>query len=177
MSDLSDFDVMATAPGSGLTAHPDTIVAAETSAIALNTALDRFIKGCIPHLDPTQLRRLADNIPRSLLGIDAPSQAFDQNFSIADELTSQIQAVQALRQHVFPGGHFKIDGSVKEAKEVLTTCNQMTKTLIDAHERVMNMERFRAVEGATLDVLADMNDELKNTFLQRLALKLEDLDQ
>jgi len=175
MSDLSDFDVMATAPGSGLAAHPDTVVAAETASIALNTALDRFIKGIIPHLDPTQLRRLADNIPRALLA-DAPAQEFDENFSIADELTSQIQAVQALRQHVFPGGRFKSDGSVKEAKEVLTTCNQMVKTLVENHERVMNMERFRAVEGATLDVLADMSDELKNTFLTRLAQKLEDMD-
>jgi hypothetical protein len=40
----------------------------------------------------------------------------------------------------------------------------------------MNMERFRAVESATVDVLADIDDALKERFLVQLESKLSEVN-
>lgn len=175
--DYSDFDVQAGGP---LGEPDDTLLSptdAEMIRIGIQTALARFIKDTLPHLDAEQQRLLASKLPADLfLHNTGQNSTYDANFSVADELTLQIQAVQALRQHVFPGGRLKPDASIREAKEVVTTCNQMIKTLMDSHQRVMNMERFRAVEQATLDVLGELGDDLKEQFLARLEIKLEEIE-
>ena len=98
----------------------------------------------------------------------APVSAFENR-------RSQIVAVQNLRQHVFPNGHLREGCNIREAKEVLTTCNVMCKTLMDNHERIMSMERMRAVEAATVDILIEIEDGLKEQFLERLRVRLEGL--
>lgn len=173
--DYSDFDAR---PEPVLAPEVDgaaaAMMASEAIVIGIQTALDRFMKETLPHLSRSQQEILAQRLPSDLFTSDG-EQVYDANFSVADELSLQIQAVQALRQHVFPGGRLKHGASIREAKEVVTTCNQMIKTLMDSHERIMNMERMRAIEAATVDVLGEMNEKAKEMFLQRLELKLAEI--
>lgn len=173
--DYSDFDATPEPlmPSAALEGGNATM-AAEAVMIGIQTALDRFMKETLPHLSRSQQEILAQRLPGDLFLLDG-EQTYDANFSVADELSLQIQAVQALRQHVFPGGRLKQDASIREAKEVITTCNQMIKTLMDSHERIMNMERMRAIESATVDVLSEMSEKDKEMFLERLELKLAEI--
>lgn len=174
--DYSDFDVRPE-PGAEATkaASAPTLVQAEAVIIGVQTAFSKFLHDTLPHLTQEQLRILIGKLPVDLMD-EAGGQAYDANFSVADELTLQIQAVKALRQHVFPNGRFNQDGSVREAKEVLTTCNQMIRTLMDSHERIMNLERMRAIEAATLEALAEVSDDMKEQFLVRLEKKLAEIE-
>jgi hypothetical protein len=155
--------------------------AAETASVAQQVAVNEFMRKWVKNLTREQAQRLFDAIPHDLLTeeqIDGAGNTSDYgaDFSLADEIGLQITAVKALRQSVFPGGRLKSDATTRDAKEVLTTCNQMIKTLMDSHGKIMNMERFRAVESATLDVLADIEPELKERFLVQLESKLSEVN-
>lgn len=160
---------------------PATVTAAEAAAVSQQVAVNDFMRKYVRNLTREQAQRLFDAIPHDLLTeeqIDGAGSGTDYgaDFSLADEIGLQITAVKALRQSVFPGGRLKSDASTRDAKEVLTTCNQMIKTLMDSHGKIMNMERFRAVESATLDVLADIDEALKERFLVQLESKLSEVN-
>jgi hypothetical protein len=195
MSELSDFDAPAVlkAPpeppkAEGLQPMPDALDArdgplvgisprsamfAETDMGRTATGLSVFIHDFLPRLNKEQLHKLVSALPAGTL--EVTGQGYGADFSLADEMGLQIVAVQNLRQHVFPNGHLREGCNVREAKEVLTTCNIMIKTLMDNHARIMSMERMRAVEAATVDILVELKDELKEQFLERLRVRLEGL--
>jgi hypothetical protein len=191
MTELSDFDApavlkappeppkteglqpmpSATAPIVGVS--PRSTVFAETDMGRTATGLQVFIHDFLPRLSPEQLHRLVSALPAGALAVTG--QGYGADFSLADEIGLQIVAVQNLRQYVFPNGHLREDCSIREAKEVLTTCNVMIKTMMDNHDRIMSMERMRAVEAATVDILIEIEDGLKEQFLERLRARLEGL--
>lgn len=195
MSELSDFDAPAVlkAPpeppkAEGLQPMPDALDAldgpivgisprsamfAETDMGRTATGLSVFIHDFLPRLSKEQLHKLVSALPAGTLAVTG--QGYGADFSLADEIGLQIVAVQNLRQHVFPNGHLREGCNIREAKEVLTTCNVMCKTLMDNHERIMSMERMRAVESATVDILVEIDDGLKERFLERLRVRLETL--
>lgn len=146
-------------------------VFAETDMGRVATGLNAFLHDFLPKLSTEQLHRLVSALPAGSL--EVTGQGYGADFSLADEIGLQIVAVQNLRQHVFPHGHLREGCNIREAKEVLTTCNVMIKTLMDNHDRIMNMERMRAVEAATVDVLVDLDPTIKETFLERLRVRLE----
>lgn len=149
------------------------MVFAETDMGRTSTGLNTFIRDFLPKLSKDQLHRLISALPAGTL--EVTGQGYGADFSLADEIGLQIVAVQNLRQHVFPNGHLREGCNIREAKEVLTTCNVMIKTLMDNHDRIMSMERMRAVEAATVDVLIEVNDALKEHFLERLRIRLEQI--
>ena len=178
MSDFSDYDAR---PADMPAGSPAAATAAEAASVAQQVAVNEFMRKYVKNLTREQAQRLFDAIPHDLLTeeqIDGSGNTSDYgaDFSLADEIGLQITAVKALRQSVFPGGRLKTDATTRDAKEVLTTCNQMIKTLMDSHGKIMNMERFRAVESATLDVLADLEPELKERFLVQLESKLAEVN-
>lgn len=152
---------------------PRNTVFAETDMGRAANGLNVFIHDFLPKLSKEQLHRLVSSLPAGSL--ETTGQGYGADFSLADEIGLQIVAVQNLRQHVFPNGHLREGCNIREAKEVLTTCNVMCKTLMDNHERIMSMERMRAVEAATVDILMDLGDDLKELFLERLRARLEGL--
>lgn len=152
---------------------PRTAVFAETDMGRVDQGLQVFIHDFLPKLSADQLHRLISALPAGSL--TTTGQGYGADFSLADEIGLQIVAVQNLRQHVFPNGHLRDGCNIREAKEVLTTCNVMCKTLMDNHERIMSMERMRAVEAATVDILFELEDSLKEQFLERLRARLEGL--
>jgi hypothetical protein len=191
MSELSDFDAPAvrkpppeppktegiqpmpeaTKPVVGQS--PRAIVFAETDMGRIATGLNVFIHDFLPKLSKEQLHKVVSALPAGTL--EDTGQGYGANFSLADEIGLQIVAVQNLRQYVFPNGHLRESCNIREAKEVLTTCNVMIKTMIDNHDRIMSMERMRAVEAATVDTLVELDDDLKEQFLERLRARLEGL--
>jgi hypothetical protein len=186
MTDFADFDVPAEpkAPPAPLKiegvqplpAAADSqaehgLVFAETDMGRVATGLNAFIHDFLPKLSKEQMHRLISALPAGVLEVQG--QGYGADFSLADEIGLQIVAVQNLRQYVFPNGHLRDGCNIREAKEVLTTCNAMVRTLMDNHDRIMNMERMRAVEAATVDVLIELDDALKEKFLERLRARLE----
>jgi len=191
-SDLSDFDAPAVLKpppeppkSEGLQPMPDVLEGpivgisprsanfGETDMGRTATGLHVFIHDFLPRLSKEQLHKLVSALPAGTL--EVTGQGYGADFSLADEIGLQIVAVQNLRQHVFPNGHLREGCNIREAKEVLTTCNVMCKTLMDNHERIMSMERMRAVESATVDILVEIDDGLKERFLERLRVRLETL--
>jgi hypothetical protein len=152
---------------------PRAIVFAETDMGRIATGLNVFIHDFLPKLSKEQLHKVVSALPAGTL--EDTGQGYGANFSLADEIGLQIVAVQNLRQYVFPNGHLRESCNIREAKEVLTTCNVMIKTMIDNHDRIMSMERMRAVEAATVDTLVELDDDLKEQFLERLRARLEGL--
>ena len=152
---------------------PRSAMFAETDMGRAATGLHVFIHDFLPKLSKEQLHQLVSALPAGTL--ETTGQGYGADFSLADEIGLQIVAVQNLRQHVFPNGHLREGCNIREAKEVLTTCNVMCKTLMDNHERIMSMERMRAVEAATVDILIELDDGLKERFLERLRARLEGL--
>lgn len=150
---------------------PRSMVFAETDMGRVDHGLQVFIHDFMPKLNKEQLHKLLSALPAGTL--EVTGQGYGADFSLADEIGLQIVAVQNLRQHVFPNGHLRESCNIREAKEVLTTCNVMIKTMIDNHDRIMSMERMRAVEAATIDTLVELDDSLKEQFLERLRVRLE----
>ena len=175
----SDFDAPAQPKGKPevevvqVTTMPRNAVFGETEMGRIALGLNSFIQEVLPRLSEEQLHRLVSALPAGVL--EHSAQDYGADFSLAAEIGLQIVAVQNLRQHVFPNGHLREGCNIREAKEVLTTCNVMIKTLMDNHDRVMNMERMRAVEAATVDVLIDLDPTLKEAFLERMQSRLEAL--
>ena len=174
---FDDFDAT---PGDMPAGSAALATRAEAVTIAQDVAVREFIQKYSRNLTREQAQKLFDSIPRDLLREEQIDEGggndYGADFSLAEEIGLQITAVKALRQSVFPGGRLKHDASTREAKEVLTTCNQMIKTLMDSHGKIMNMERFRAVESATIDVLFDIAPELKEKFLVMLETKLAEVN-
>lgn len=147
-------------------------LAKEQLMLKIATALNNFITDYLPRLSKDEMVRLRDAMP-SWAFVSEDAQDYDADFSVEGEIALQIRAVQALRHHCFPNGIMRHDANVREAKDVLATCNTMIKTLMDSHERIQNMERMRAVETATVDALAEVDEGLRKRFLELLEKRLE----
>jgi len=175
--DYSGFDAVANAEPAEIEEIKDVParlsgLAREALLLKVATALNNFITDYLPRLSKDEMVRLRDAMP-SWAFVNENAQDYGAEFSVEDEIGLQIRAVQALRHHVFPNGLMRHDANVREAKDVLATCNQMIKTLMDSHEKIQNMARMRAVETATVDTMAQMSDEDKNRFLELLEKRLE----
>ena len=88
---------------------------------------------------------------------------YDETFSMAEEVHEVMKAVKLLRKSILaPGGKaLKTGITTTEAKDVISMSNTMINTLMKSHEKIMNMERYRAVEQATVDVLRELDGDEK----------------
>lgn len=88
-------------------------------------------------------------------------QEFDEKFSISGEISETIKILRTLRQSLFcPVTNKLVEKyDIDDAKNVLTTSNQLIGTLIKTQEKVVNMERFQSIEEATIDVLKSLQDD------------------
>lgn len=88
-------------------------------------------------------------------------EAFDEKFSISGEVAETIKILRTLRRSLFcpVTNKLKEEYEIEDARNVLTTSNQLISTLIKTQEKVVNMERFQAIEEATIDVLKMLQDD------------------
>lgn len=175
--DYSAFDALANHEAPEIEELPDVKevlsgAAREALMLKVAAALNTFITDYLPKLSKDEIIRLRDALPPWAFMKSADVQQYGADFSMEKEIGLQISAVQALREHVFPNGIMRHDANVREAKDVLATCNQMVKTMMDSHEKIQNMERMRAVETATVDAMLELSEEQRKRFLELLEIRL-----
>ena len=81
-----------------------------------------------------------------------------EDFNPAYEVAMLLKTVKALRNQVMVNGDIKHGVSIGEAHKVVTACGGMINTLMKYEEQLHNMERYRAVEGAVIDTLKDLEE-------------------
>jgi len=136
----------------------------------------RFCDEILPEIDED----LADKVIEKLnfLGYfrsDSEDLVYDENFDLKVEIAAQISAVRAMRKTVLLStGRVKEGVSPRELKEVVTSSSQLIATLMKYHEKLMTMDRYRAVEATTLEILQDLSEgeDLTEKFLTLLEARL-----
>lgn len=101
---------------------------------------------------------------------------YDANFSLADEVQAQIQAVRAIRDRIMtPNGQLSKDITTREAKEVVSSGSTLLTSLMKFHEKVVNMERIRMLETSVIEALEEADQEIKSLVLTKMEEKLANL--
>lgn len=105
---------------------------------------------------------------------------YGAGFNLSQEINMQLKAVRALRSSVmYEDGRPKEEVDPRDIKDAITAANTMIGTLMKQHEKVMSMERNRAVESATIEALQELKNEhgmdMVETYMKILEGKLENI--
>lgn len=99
--------------------------------------------------------------------IDDPGYGAD--FDIASEINDQIRVVRALRSTIVDeDGSLKDGIAPREAKEMISAGSTMLASLMKFHEKVINQDRMRAVETATIDTIKTLPEQQQDDFFAAL---------
>lgn len=102
---------------------------------------------------------------------------YGANFDFKREISAQLSAVRAMRAKVMTStGQIKENIPTREVKEALSAANTLTASLMKNHEKIMNFDRQRALEQATIAAIEAMSDEIKEIFFNDLNARLEKLE-
>lgn len=102
--------------------------------------------------------------------------SYGADFSMANELAAQIRAVRAMRDRIMRiDGTLSADISTREAKEVVGSMTSMMNTLMKHHQKVVNMERLRMLESSVVEVLGEVDEEVKEMVLVKMEEKLANI--
>jgi len=157
--DVSDFDVQRPPVREDLTTESDYRLSREEKQ-ALNTVKEMLDLGRVP-------KKEAFALLRALAAFDHNSQMeeddvdYDESFDLSKEISEVLKSVRLLRKSILSpsGKSLKSGVTVGEAKDVISMSNSMINTLVKTHEKVVNMERYRAVEQATVDILRELDSD------------------
>ncbi|WP_422451867.1 hypothetical protein [Endozoicomonas sp. ALC066] len=159
----------------GIEAEKEVIEMAQAVA-TVERLSERFTDSQITRLSQAIRFRVESDLP-------APEQdnEYGAGFSLAQEINMQLKAVRALRSSVmYDSGRPKEDVDPRDLKDAITAANSMIGTLMKQHEKVMSMERNRAVESATVEALQELKEEhgmdAVETYLSILERKLETIE-
>lgn len=133
--------------------------------------LDELVKLVIDnrkYMTPTQVSSIANTFASA----NPSARTLGVDIDLLEEIQVQLRAVQTLRGATVSSSG-SIVGSVKEAKEALTTATQLLKLLLDMQKEVMTIARRRAVEQAVVETLTAIDPALQQEFLEKLAKRLE----
>ena len=157
--DLSGFD---SKPGEG------------TDLVLVSHQLHEFLSGVLPRLTESMVEALLDAMHAQGIGTtDVPQLEYDESYSLKDEMTMMLVAVRAMRNEILDGDRLRKNVGVKDLKEFLTSSSSITSTLMKNHEKLMSMERHRAIEQATIETLKEIGgDEVVDRFLALMGAKL-----
>ena len=142
---------------------------AEPDAVDLGPAVND-ISAAQEHLTVEQADQL-----RALLDLKFPTEiGYGAEFDFKAEIDSQIRAVKAMRNSVLTeSGAIKAGMGARDIKEVVTASNTLLQTLLKTHDKIINYERMRAVEKATIEVVQTLEDSAQATFFTRLEEELD----
>ncbi len=140
---------------------------------SLGNAVSEVINGLQENLIPKHLlEELQAAIP---FPMDDPTDEYGVRFNMLREINQQMNIIKGLRSEVFtPAGRLKPGMEFKDAKYVLQANDGMLKTMMQQHEKLVNMERFQKIETAVHQALDRLPQEQREVFLQELARILED---
>lgn len=100
---------------------------------------------------------------------------YGADFNLSDEVNSQIRVVRSLRNMIMDQetGAIKEGHSARDAKELISSSNTMLASLMKFHDKIINQDRIRAVEQATIEAVKDLPQESQDRFFDRLEAALE----
>ena len=182
---FSDFDIRARDPAELTNGHPGNAGAKSVDEQAAVTASDvtYFITHVAHRLTTEQAQRVLAALDRfgfvegaGFRHIDDNDNpiVYDESYDLKDEISRQITAVRALQNMVITNGRV-VDGvSAREVKDTVATANSMIGTLMRHHEELMSMDRRRAIEQSTVEVLQEMGGgELVDRFVTLMEERLK----
>ena len=102
---------------------------------------------------------------------------YGADFDFKQEISAQLNAIRAMRQKIMNvNGTIKDGTTIREVKECLAAANTLTTALMKNHEKIMNFDRQRALEQATIAAVDKLPEEAKAIFFEELNNRLEQLD-
>jgi hypothetical protein len=101
---------------------------------------------------------------------------YGAEFDINEEVQMQIMAVRAMRDSIMPGGRMRVGVPAREMKEVVTASSTLLNTLLRTHEKILNYDRQRAIEEATIEAISTLPDENKELFFKALGENLSAIE-
>lgn len=135
------------------------------------------------HLDMIHrhVDQLTEEQSRDLLVIIAPragasGEDYGADFDLKGEVAQQIRSVRAMRSQVMdPSGRINAGMLPRDVKELVTASTTLLKTLITVHEQVINFDRMKAVEDATVEAIKTLSGRAQKAFFEELDRRLEEI--
>ena len=102
---------------------------------------------------------------------------YGADFDFKHEISMQLGAIRAMRSRIMNlNGTIKEETSIREVKECLAAANTLTTALMKNHEKIINFDRQRAVEQATIEAVKLLPDEAKEVFFEEFDRRLKLLE-
>ena len=159
VAELQDFDTLAGDP-----------------EVDIDGKITEFIEDILPVLSEDQLRELTEE----LLALGMVKQGeeevtYDAQFDMGKEVELQLRTVHALRRQVMVNNRIRKGTTTREVKEVVSTTTTMLNSLMKHHEKLLSMDRQRALEAATISVLKELGDgAMIDKFFELMEQALQD---
>lgn len=144
---------------------------------AVNTVAEAAANQILSH---QQVMLLADVLPhgypdqfstKGARAVDDPNYGAD--FDLAKEMNEQIRVVRALRNMLTDeDGNIVKGTSPREAKELISTSGTMLQNLMKFHDKIMNTDRMRMIEQATIAAVKTMPVDQQEIFYSHLEKSL-----
>lgn len=104
-------------------------------------------------------------------------EEYGANFDLKAEVAQQIRSVRAMRNQVMDSAGRVNEGmQPRDVKELVTASTTLLKMLVNVHEQVINFDRMKAVEDATVEAIKTLPQEAQNAFFEELDRRLEEID-
>lgn len=160
--DVRDFDIVKPAEAkNGEVFVEDGLVLSREEKQAINLVKELVDIGRMPRKEAFALLRCLARFDQNAQMEEEGDVDYDEAFDLSKEIGEVLKSVRLLRKSILsPSGKSLRSGvTVGEAKDVISMSNSMINTLVKTHEKVVNMERYRAVEQATVDILRELDTD------------------
>ena len=123
-------------------------------------------------LDDRQINLLVDSLS---LFASKDVVDFNSGFDLSEEIGRQIAMVRALRDMVLdPTWRIREEYSARDAKEVISSASTLLTTLMRFHEKIVQIDRQKAIEVATIEAIKTLPEEVQERFFGKLEELLAD---
>lgn len=110
--------------------------------------------------------RLRDNF-----GSSGDNGSGGEDFDLHQEIVDQLRAVKALRKSVVSSSG-NLEAGIRDTKEALSATTSLLTLLTKIQGDVYNQDRIRRVQKTTIEVLNDVDPELRDKFVTLLEQRL-----
>ena len=113
----------------------------------------------------------------ALQEVSDPEDTYGPDYSISNEVQSQLHLISAMRNSVISeAGRVLAGVTSRELRDVVGSSGTMLANLVKIHERVINFDRMRAVENSVAETIREYPEDFQDKFFALLKTKLEAID-
>ncbi len=125
------------------------------------------------YIDPADLDRLAKqlNMPVISQGVDEAESVQVGSLDLLMEVQEQMVMVRTLRRNISAMGKA---ASTKDLKDLISTSTSLFSMLTKLHDDVLNQDRLRKIENATIKAIEGLPVEVRNRFFDALEEYLDE---